>query len=162
MPSGRFGLHVDGGASDLTTVDSSSPLVELLLIHAPMGVRAPCSAQDTQTTVAMQTSAAVVAYVRGLPGLTVTTANATIDGHAAVHVTGTPKAGATCTAGDMRLFAKASGGYWTLISGASMSLWVTEVSGSALIIWYHGDQVSPANEAQVIGTMRFITALPTP
>ena len=164
MPQGRFGLGGANGTIDLNAMNGSTPVVQLLIVPQPIGLQAPCSATNQQTTLPMQGTAAIVAYLRALPGLTIKTANATIDGHAAVHVTGSPRAGAPCPAGDTRLFATndGSGDYWTLQAGASLSMWVTTLGGTATVIWYHGDQVTASEEARLIGTLHSITALPMP
>jgi hypothetical protein len=39
---------------------------------------------------------------------------------------------------------------------------VLELNSQAVVIWYHGDQVTPAKEAQVISTIQFISKLPVP
>lgn len=163
MPSRRFGLSGGDSASDLTTF-KEAPFIELLLYPDPAAFRAPCSAQDGGTTATLPTSAAVVTYLRRLPGLAVTTTHTTIDGHPTVHVTGSPKPGATCPAGEIRVFPapNGTGDAWSSALGTSLSVWVTDVDGHALVIWYRGDQVTAADEAKVITSIRFLTSLPTP
>jgi hypothetical protein len=163
MPHGRFGLSGSSGASDLSSIDAPA-FVELVVLRNWPGFVAPCSAEDVRTTAPLTSPAAVLGYLRGLPGLAVRTSNARIGGHPAFHITAAPTAGATCAAGDIRLFPKqdGSGDLWSLAPHTPLSLWVLELNSQAVVIWYHGDQVTPAKEAQVISTIQFISKLPVP
>jgi hypothetical protein len=163
MAQGRFGLGGANGILDLTTF-GDAPFVELLIVPLPSGVQAPCSPTDQRNTAPMQTSAAIVAYLRGLPGLTTKTVTTRIDGRPAVHVTGQPIAGSACVGGAIRLFPTKdeTGSYWALPAGTPLSMWVTTLDGLATVIWYHGEQITAADETRLIGSIHSIAALPTP
>lgn len=87
----------------------------------------------------------------------------TIDGHPAVHVTGTPRPGFSCAAGGIGLFWDGNvSDPWSIAPGIALSVWVTQVRSDVWLFWYRGDQVTAADESAVISSIRFITALPTP
>jgi len=164
LPDRKFGLSGYGPAADDDTTWDSTPYIEFLSLRDPPRFLDPCSASDPKPTPGTAKAADAVAYVRGLPGFTFTSAATTIDGHPATHLTGTPRSGFTCAAGDIGLFPymTGSGDDWTLAPGTPLSVWITETGGHAWLFWYHGDEVTAADEAAVIGSIHFITALPTP
>ena len=163
LPNRRFGLGGADGAADLTTFDSS-PFIEFLALTDPAQFGDPCSATDRKPVAGAGSVASVLAYVRGMPGFTFDVATASIGGNPATHLTGTPRPGFSCAAGEIGLFPNLSdiGSSWTIATGATLSVWVTENAGHAYLLWYHGDAITPADEAVVMKSLYFIKALPTP
>ena len=114
-------------------------------------------------------TADIVSYVKSIPAFTYQTATATIDGHPAIHLTGTPIAGYQCKSGDTGFFYgnpdnNGADTSWTISNGntQALSIWITQVGNDAYLFWYRGDQVTPADEAVVIQSIHFITQLPAP
>lgn len=167
LPSRQWGM---GGPADghvLSAFGDGAPELEFTAIRNPMGFDLPCSA--TRQGVALErTAAAITEYVRGLPGVTVTTADATIDGLPAEHLAIESDAGVECPIGEIMAFhpPKATDeGEYTMALGQPRSFWVVERDGDVWVFWYAGGvgvTVTTAEEQGVIDSIRFLDQLPTP
>lgn len=131
----------------------------------PRGFETPCAGSG-QTAVPIDGSTAeLVEYVRGLPGLSVTAEDTQVDGRPAVHLTVTSDPSVDCPSGQILAFDSAQTGddmQWALTPGEPHSFWIVEVDGTTRFVWYAGDGVTPADEQAVVDSLRFLVALPTP
>ncbi|MEO7664681.1 MAG: hypothetical protein ABIV26_06100 [Candidatus Limnocylindrales bacterium] len=161
LPARRFGLAGTNFAGDVTTFDSS-PFIGLMLNRDPIGFSDPCSS-TSPAGASMSTVAEVVAYLSGIRGFNVGTGDVTIDGRAAIRVQLAPITDVTCPGTEVQLFRTPDGALtWSGPKTAVISFWVTQVGSDAWVFWYRGDEVTAFEEAGVIGSIHFITSLPTP
>jgi hypothetical protein len=162
LPNRRFGLgSLADGAYDQSF--DTGPYIEFLAIKNPTPFKVPC-ASPREAGPAIRTAAGLVAYVKSSPAFAITSTPATIDGHAATHLAGAPRAAYRCAAGDLGFFHGGNSADWTISNGnvEALSVWITQVGPDAYLFWYRGDQVTSAEEAAVIGSIHFMTQLPTP
>ncbi|MFL5643527.1 MAG: hypothetical protein ACJ771_14420 [Chloroflexota bacterium] len=166
LPSRQWAM---GGANDgpvLRAFGTGAPDVEFTIVRNPMGFDAPCAIAGGRHPVAIEpTAAAIVDHIRGLPGVTVTTADATIGGRPAVHLTVTSDAAIECPAGEIMAFhppSAAEDGEYTMALGQPRSFWAVELDGDVVVIWFAGDGVTPTDEQAVIDSIGFLDRLPTP
>jgi hypothetical protein len=162
VPQMRFGLSGDG-YNDLRAMDGTDR--SLVAMSDPSGIDAPCGA--TRQPVAIQkTAAAVVAYIRTLPGFTVATEQSTVAGLPATHVTITPKGSATCQAdGSIVAFHSDSSGAtgeFSIAADQAHSMWIVQGASDTSLFLYGGDAVTTAEETSVISSLQLLDALPTP
>jgi hypothetical protein len=167
LPSRQWGM---GGATDgpvLSAFGGGAPEIEFTILRNPMGFDAPCSA-TREGILIDRTAAAVTEYVRGLPGVTVTTADATIDGLPASHLTIESDAGIDCPVGEIMAFhppRAADDGEYTMALGQPRSFWIVEREGDVWVLWFAGGvdvTITPAEEQAVIDSIGFLDRLPTP
>jgi hypothetical protein len=162
VPQMQFGLSGDGYI-DLKATDGTDR--SLVAMTDPSGIDAPCGV--TRQPVAIQkTPAALIAYIRTLPGFTVATEQSTVAGLPATHVTIKPKGSATCQAdGSIVAFhSDASGatGELSISADQTHSMWIVQGASDTSLFLYGGDAVTPAEETSVISSLQFLDALPTP
>ena len=162
VPQIRFGLNGDGYA-DLRAMDGTDH--RLVVMTDPSGIDAPCGATRQPVAIA-KTPAALVAYIRTLPGFTVATEQSTVAGLPATHVTITPKGSAACLAdGSIVPFhSDASGatGELSISADQAHSMWVVAGASDTYFFLYGGDAVTPAEETSVISSLQLVDTLPTP
>ena len=161
LPSMRWAMS---GATDGPVIHTLDNLVELTVLRNPMGFDAPC-ASDRVAVPIEPTAAAIAEYVGNLPGVTVTSADDTVDGRPAVHLTIESDAGVACPVGEIMAFhppVASEDGEYTLALGDPRSFWIVELDGDAYVLWYAGEGVTAAAEEAVIDSIRFLDALPTP
>jgi hypothetical protein len=165
LPARKFGLAAEANGIWDRTWDGV-PYIEFLAIRNPTPFKAPCGT-TLATDPALTTATGLVTYVKNVPGFRFTSAAGIIDGHPATHLTGTPRAGYTCASGSVGVFwgNQGDGGdNWTVAPGNTqpLSVWITQNGADAWIFSYSGDQIAPADQAQVVASIRFISKLPTP
>jgi hypothetical protein len=167
LPSRLWGMSGPADGPVLAAFGEGAPALEFTAIRNPMGFDAPCS--GTRQGVQLDpTAAAITEYVRGLPGVTVTTADASIGGLPAVHLTIESDAGVDCPIGEIMAFHPprvTDQGEYTMALGQPRSFWVVERDGDVWVFWYAGGvgvTVTTADEQAVIDSIRFVDQLPTP
>jgi hypothetical protein len=164
LPSMRFGLGGATRAAELTTFDADDPAISFIVLQDPSGFDDPCAAGGGNPLVIDRTTDALVAYVEGLPGVTVTTADGQVDGRSAVHLT-IESTAAACPSGRITAFGpmqQTEDGDWGFAPGATQSMWIVGDGGDTFLFWYDGDGVTPADEQAVIDSIRFLDELPAP
>ena len=166
LPAGRWGM---GGPMDgpvITAYGENGPLdVEFTIIRNPMGFEDPCALTDKRAVPIDRTTTAIADHLASLPGISVTRADGTIDGRAAVHLTTESDAGVDCAADVIWAFhppIATDSGEYTIDLGTSRSFWTFEFDGDVWVVWFAGDGVSAADEQAVIDSIRFLDRLPTP
>jgi len=165
LPARTFGLSYWANGPYDKTLDA--PDIEFLAIKNPTPFKVQCGT-SLGTGAALTDAAKLVAYIKTLPDFTFTSSAGSVDGHPATHLTGTPRAGYACPSGSVSVFwgsgGDNGGDSWTVSpeNTTSLSVWITQNGPDAWIFWYFGDQVSAADEAAVIGSIHFISGLPTP
>jgi hypothetical protein len=161
FPSGSWGA---GGEVDAAAVTSDIGR-DFVAIKNPAGFDTPCSSTGGTHVAVQPTIAAFTAYLRSLPGVTVTSTNATIGGKPAVHLSIPTSSKTTCPGGKLYEFAPhdlTSTGFWFIRPGDLDSIWLVQVGKDLYLLQWIGDNVATAEEQQVLSTVRFIDKLPTP
>ena len=164
VPTMRFGLGGFDAAADFQTFDADGPHDPLRRAGRPDGRRRSCATGGGGRALPVPSTGALIEYLQGLPGATVTTADAVIDGRPATHLTVEISATA-CPSGPVSALhprSTADDGTWSFALGTTHSLWVVDVDGDTFVFWYEGEDVTPADEQAVIDSLRFLDALPTP
>jgi hypothetical protein len=163
LPNRRFGLTAFSGVRFLHSIDA--PDRTLVAMEDPMGLDAPCSYSRNATAIP-NTTAGYVSYVRRLPRFTVSTADATVAGMPAVHVTLAPKAGAACAAVYVVAFHGSNpdevDADLVLVPSKSHSLWIVPGHDHMYVFIYEGDDLTAGDESSVISSLEFLDALPAP
>jgi len=166
MPKQRFGASGLGtDASWLHPMSDADPVRYLMLIADPMGFDRPCEA-SRQTIAIAHTTKAFEQYLGSLPGLTMKSAAATIDGIPGRQIDLVVNKGVECASGDLDLFHSRvpteTDADWTMAPGEAIYLWATVKDGHLRLFGYGGAGVTPDHGHAVIGSMRFLANLPTP
>ena len=74
LPTGqRYGMGGGEQAPEIKTLGDAEPFRAFIAIRNPGGFGDPCSTTDTQKSTITPTTDALIDYVEGLPGATVTT-----------------------------------------------------------------------------------------
>jgi hypothetical protein len=150
-----------GGAFD------PEPGFSFVTIRDPLGWVDPCESAGPQTAPIEQTTAAFVAYMKGLPGMSVTTQATQVDGRPAVRLDLTSDAGITCQRGEVHLFRSLdppenNGGDYGLQLGDATTMWIVDLgTGDTVLFWYSGDGVTAADQQAAIDSIKFLDKLPT-
>jgi len=166
MPKQRFGASGLGtDASWLHPMRDADPVRYLMLIADPMGFDRPC--ETSRRTIAIaHTTKTFEQYLGSLPGLTLKSAAATIDGIPGRRIDLVVDKGLKCGSGDIALFHSRvpteTDADWTMAPGEAIYLWATVRDGQLRLFGYGGAGVTPDDGHAVIGTMRFLANLPTP
>jgi hypothetical protein len=163
LPSMRMAMIGPENAFDIHSFDHAGPQVAFVVLKNPLGLVEPCSPTSKPQPIDPTTDA-FVDYVEGLPGVSVSTAKATVGGRKAVHLTTTSDASVECGEEIVAFWPDAPGAddAWGFRPGEPLSLWIVDMGADTNLIWYHGEGVTPADEAAVIESIQFIETLPTP
>ena len=152
------------GGSDLAADLRGPNGFELIAVQDPRGFAAPCSDNGGAAISIGPTADAFVAYMRGLPDFTVTTTEYQMDGLRAVHLAVETSAETVCPGGQVFKFQSpdvtAPTG-WSITPGDPDSIWIVEVPGHAYLLQYLGQDLTEADELDVLSTVHFVEALPT-
>jgi len=162
LPSMRWAMS---GATDGPVIHTFDSLVELTVMRNPMGFDAPCATTGRVAVPIEPSAVAITEYLADLPGLSVTSADDSVDGRPAVHLTIESDAGVDCPAGEIMAFhppVASEDGEYTMALGDPRSFWIVELDGDAYVLWYAGEGVTAADEEAVIDSIHFLDALPTP
>jgi hypothetical protein len=163
VPSMRFGLSGADRAYDLRTFEDGDPAIRFLVLQDPMGFDDPCATARTPVSID-RTTDGLVDYVRGLPGVSVTTEEGEIDGRPAVHLI-VESTAVECPAGTINAFhpmQPTDDGEWGFAPGGTHSMWVVQDGADTFLFWYEGEGVTAADEQAVMDSIRFLDQLPTP
>jgi hypothetical protein len=156
------GSYVVDESTDALTIHQDLPELQFVSWKDAQGFLDPCDRSKGRYEIAPGADA-FVAYVRQLAGFTVdSTAEVAVDGHRAIRLVVHADADATCPDGQLWEWqpkAETSDHAWFLRPGVTDSLFIVEHSKGTLMF-----EVLPAPnplEDQVIGSIRFLDALPT-
>jgi hypothetical protein len=166
MPKQRFGASGFGTeASWLHPMSDADPNRYLMLMKNPMGFDAPCITARKPTAIRPTTSA-LEAYLKTVPGLSVKSAAATVDGIAGRRIDVAVDKTITCATGDVGLFhsmvPSETDADRTMPAGETISLWATVVDGNLQVFGFGGEGVTRTDAHAVLGSFKFLTKLPTP
>jgi hypothetical protein len=157
------GVWAAGGADRSADMRGPNGL-ELIAIQDPRGFAEPCSPSGGAPIAVATGADAFVAYMRGLPGVTITTAERQIDGLRAVHLRIETSSGSACPGGLLWKFQSpdvtAPAG-WSITAGDSDSIWLVDVSAHTYLLQYLGSDLSEADELDVLATAHLVQTLPT-
>jgi hypothetical protein len=148
---------------DVIAVESITEGIGIFAMKNPWGLTEPCTDGGGATVPIEPGVDALVAQLGAVPGMTVTSEEMTIDGHRAARVAMTTDAGIACPAGEISaVTAKnvTSGWRWSIRPGDTASLYVVELPDATYLLEYFGEGVTPADEAAVMSSIRFVDALP--
>jgi hypothetical protein len=159
MPAGSY--LVDR-STDALTIRQDLPELQLMSLKDPQGFVDPCDRTKGHYEIAPGADA-VISYFRQLAGFTVdSTTEVTVDGQRAIRLVVHADADATCPDGllwEWQPKAETGDIAWFLRPGVTDSLFIVEHPKGTLMF-----EVLPAPnslEDQVIGSIRFLDALPT-
>jgi hypothetical protein len=159
LPAGSYAVD---DATDAKTIHQDLPELQFVSWKDPQGFLDPCDLSKGRYEIAPGADA-FVAYVRQLAGFTVdSTTEVTVDGHRAIRLVVHADADATCPGGQLWEWqpkAETGDRAWFLRPGVTDSLYIVEHPKGTLMF-----EVLPAPnplEDQVIGSIRFLDALPT-
>ena len=160
LPEGSYSVDL---SLDAITVVQPVPELQFLAVVDPQGFNDPCDTAAGRYEVAPGADA-FVAYFQQLNGFTVdSTTELRVDGHRAVRLVLRANADATCPSGALLEYqakkSETSDRSWFVRPGDTDSLVIVELPDSTLMF-----EVLPAPnpvEAEVIGSIRFLDALPT-
>lgn len=164
LPDYRFAASGGDGVTDLHSFDENDPSTNLLVFDGAPGLDAPCSLQRNPVTIT-PTLDALVAYMDGLPGVSLGKQATKVDGYPAVHLTLTSDASIDCPNGEIAMFrgtGDATAPDYSVAPGGKHSFWVIQLPDRALVIWYEGEDVDAAAEQAFIDSLDFLDTLPTP
>lgn len=159
LPQGSYGVD---NSTDAVTIVQPVPELQFLAFLDPQGFNDPCDIAAGRYEIAPGADA-FVAYYEQLNGFTVdSTTELRVDGHRAVRLVVHANADATCPSGrlvEWQPSSETSDRSWFVLPGTTDSLVIVEFPDSTLMF-----EVLPAPnpvEAEVIGSIRFLDALPT-
>jgi hypothetical protein len=148
--------------ADSAAIESIVARATFYAVKNPWGLAQPCG-PDTATAPLDNGIEPFVAYLRTLPGATVTTEGLEINGHPASHVTLAIDPAAACAAPAIDAWTAknvTSGWRWSIKPGETASIHVVELPDATYVLQYAGEGVTPADEAAVMSSIRFLDALP--
>ena len=161
LPAANWGAGGETGAASVAS-DANSTFIA---IKNPAGFTQPCTASGRHHVAEPATIAGFTAYLKTLPGFTVTSTNATIGGNPAVHLTIPTSSKTPCDGGQVYEFAPndlSSTGYWFIRPGDTDTIWLVQVGKDLYLLQWLKDGATTADEQQVLSTVSFIDRLPTP
>jgi hypothetical protein len=161
LPPAVWGAGGTDRAADIT----GSNGFELIAIQDPNGFAEPCSQTGGAPVSIGPTADAFVAYMKGLPGFAVTATEHDIDGLRAVHLSIVTNPQISCPGGRIFKFQSSevtAPRSWSITPGDPDSVWIVEVPGHAYLLQYLGPGLTGAAEEDVLSTVHFVHALPTP
>ena len=148
---------------DVISVEGDDEDVSLFAMRDPWGLDSPC-ADGGGVTVPLKAGVdAIVAHLANVPGLSVTSADMTIDGRRAVHLRLSSDPGIDCPARELSLLTSknvTSGWRWGISPGDDASLYLVELPDATYLFEYAGESVTEDAELAVVSTIRFADALP--
>ena len=160
FPAADWGAGGEAGAANV----ESNTNKQFVAIKNPAGFSAPCSADGGRHVAEPATIAGYTAYIKTIPGVHVTSTNATIGGKPAVHLVIATTAQSGCPAKIFQYAPNnlASTGYWFITPGDTDTVWLVQVGKDLYLLQWLGDGATLAEEQAVLGTVQFIDKLPTP
>jgi hypothetical protein len=159
LPAGSY--STDRGATDAITVIQPVPEFQFLAWKDPQGFNDPCDPDGKGRKAIAPGADAFVAYFRQLPGFTVdSVSELQVDGHRAVRLVVHANLDASCPDGQLWEWQPNAEtvGRWFLRPGDTDSLVIVELADATVMF-----EVLPAphaQEADVIGSIRFLDRLP--
>ena len=148
---------------DVIAVEGDDEDVNMFAMRDPWGLDNPC-ADGGGVTVPLKAGVdAIVAHLASVPGLSVTSADMTIDGRRAVHLRLSSDPGIDCPARELSLLTSknvTSGWRWGINPGDDASLYLVELPDATYLFEYAGESVTQDAELAVVSTIRFADALP--
>lgn len=160
LPDAPFG---GSSSRDVIAVESITQGIGIFAMKNPWGLTEPCTDGGGGTVPIEPGVDALVAQLRTVPGMTVTAEEMTIDGYRAARIAVTTDAGMECPAGEISAMTSknvTSGWRWSIKPGETASIHVVELPEATYVLQYAGDGVTPADEAAVMSSVRFVDALP--
>lgn len=162
LPEGRF---VGRDYTDAAEVVDAGADIAFFAAKDPWGLSEPCSVSGGNPLPLSPGADPFVAYIRTLPGFTVSTTELVIDTHRAVHLSITTSAGIDCPGGvviEWIAKADAPGGVtWHLGPGDPDSMYIVETTAATYLFQYLGPSVTTADEVNVLTTIHFVDSLAT-
>jgi hypothetical protein len=159
LPDRRWGM----GTNTITTFEGD-PAFDLVWVQAPLGFADPC-ASAIETIEIDQSIDGFAAYLRGLPGFTVTSTTRRVGGRPAARLVVVSDGAVACARSDVpevRPLDSSNGAQDLYIElGATQSLWVVDVGDYLIVFSYAGTGIDLADEEALFSTIKFVTALPT-
>jgi len=142
----------------------------LMAAKNPTGWTEPCSETGGAKKPVGTTADAFAAYLATLPGFTVESEELQIDGHRALHLTIPTVATPDCQRGgpdDRRVIEWGTSvpedtGFWFIRQGDPDTIYLVEVDSDLYLLQWLGTGVTPAEELEVLSTVRFLDTLPAP
>jgi hypothetical protein len=165
LPAGSY--SVDRSANDAITVIQTVPEFQFLAWKDPQGFNDPCDPVGKGRYPIARGADAFVAYFRLLAGFTVdSVSELQVDGHRAVRLVVHANVDASCPDGQLWEWQpKAeSNGRWFLRPGDTDKLVIVELADATVMFEVLGSQQpqeAEAQEAAVIGSIRFLDRLPS-
>ncbi|MCI0583509.1 MAG: hypothetical protein L0227_11595 [Chloroflexi bacterium] len=142
----------------------------LMAAKNPTGWTVPCSETGGVKKTIGTTADAVAAYFATLPGFTVESEELQLDGRRALHLTISTVPTADCQRGgpnDRRVIEWGTSvpddtGFWFIRQGDPDTIYLVEVGSDLYLLQWLGTGVTPAEELEVLSTVRFLDTLPAP
>jgi len=165
-PNSTAGGMIDMAKKAIGSSPTATSITEGLGIFAmknPWGLAEPCADGGGGTVPVEPGVEALVAQLRTVPGMAVTSEEMTIDGHRAAHVAVTTDAGIECPAGEISALTSknvTSGWRWGIRPGDEGSLYVVELPDATYLLEYSGEGVTAADERAVMASVEFADTLP--
>ncbi len=164
LPRGqRVAAGSGDGWQEIMTFGDAQPFQAFVVIANPGGFGDPCSTTDPQKIDIAPTTADFIAYLQGLPHVSVTPAATEIDGRAAIRFDYSIDDLAGCESGDIQVLHPqdpVESQTWTSVAGELQRMYIVQMDPTTtFLLWYQGNSET---EQQVIGSIRFIDPLPTP
>lgn len=160
LPAASYAASV---GPDALTATSANPDRTLFAVHNPVGWTDPCSTDGGSKRPIEPTIAAFTAYLGGLPGFTVRSADLTIDGRPAVVLTVPSVETADCPSHRVNEWTSsdpADKGGWLLRQGETDVLYLVAVDGNLVLLQWLGAGVTTAEEQALFATVHFTDTLP--
>jgi hypothetical protein len=161
LPAADWGAGGEAGAASVSSDTNGT----FIAIKNPAGFTQPCSAIGRHHVAEPATIAGFTAYLKTLPGFTVTSTNATIGGNRAVHLSIPTSSKTACDGGQLFEFAPnnlTSSGGWFITPGDTDTIWLVQVGKDLYLLQWLKDGDTTTDEQNVLSTISFIDKLPTP
>jgi hypothetical protein len=174
VPKQRMGMGGGNDAPELITFGDAQPFRAFVAIKNPGGFKTPCSATDKQPLGITATTLAFEAYVRAIPGASVTASSTFVADVPATRLDVRIDPAVDCAGGDIAAFLPwdlDTDKTWSFSPGEVQTLYILQTAlasqdsgsgsnaGETVLVWYQG----PAGEEQgVIDSITFMDQLPTP
>jgi hypothetical protein len=161
LPAANWGAGGETGAASVTSDTNST----FIAVKNPAGFTQPCVATGRHHVAEPATIAGFTAYLKSLPGFTVTSTSATIGGMPATHLTIPTSSKTVCDDGRLYEFAPndlTSSGGWFITPGDPDTIWLVQVGKDLYLLQWLKDGATAADEQNILSTISFIDKLPTP
>jgi hypothetical protein len=160
LPDAPFG---GSSSRDVIAVESMTEGIGIFAMKNPWGLAEPCADGGGGTVPVEPGVDALVAQLRTVQGMAVTSEEMTIDGHRAAHLAVTTEPGIECPAGEISALTSknvTSGWRWGISPGDAGSLYVVELPDATYLLEYSGEGVTAADERAVMASVDFADTLP--